>query len=80
MTQSLAQRAAFLCRTESFRRWLDRRRGYVDRTHDEAMAAEWLRNACKVSSRSEITPGSYAECMLYKIEREYRRELAEEVA
>ena len=55
---SLAQRAGMLAKDELFWRFLEQTNGL--KGVNETDAAEWIRLACKVTSRSRIAPGTYA--------------------
>lgn len=63
-----------LCADINFRRWLDTKRAVVAGTHDETMAADWLRAACKVQSRAELDHVEYAALMFRKIIHTYQAE------
>ncbi len=70
----LARSAAMLCANPKFHRWLDRRRSIVNGTHDEQMATEWLRKACKVDSRAQLDHDEYGAAMFNKIMRTFLQE------
>lgn len=67
---ALARAAAVLCKEQSFRLYLDRRRRYKfgltakqlpDGTHNEQDAREWLCAACGIHSRAELDHSPEAE-------------------
>lgn len=74
MTQPLSQTAVFLCKNESFRRWIDRVYGLLDRTTDVAGAAEFIKRTCTVESRREFDTNEYAAQRFRAMHSRYVRE------
>lgn len=75
MSQSLVQRAIFICNSESFRRWVDRQRGWLDRTTDAKSAGTWLKAQIGIASRNELVPGSAAAQRFADLESRYRSDI-----
>lgn len=69
------QRAIFICNSESFRRWVDRQRGWLDRTTTPKQAGDWLKAQLGIASRNELVPGSAAAQRFADLESRYRSEV-----
>ncbi|WP_110685095.1 hypothetical protein [Salinicola aestuarinus] len=82
MSHAQARRAAMLGGNARFRLYLDHRRRHrqgltleqlPDGTHDEADAADAIREACGVTSRRELDTNDEARQMLDRIVADYQR-------
>lgn len=79
MTNQLcSQQAAFLCRADSFQRWIERRQHRLYDSVGTSQAAEWLRNELGVISRAELDVPGAARERFDAIVSEYRQSLAEQ--
>jgi len=74
LTQPLSQTAVFVCKSESFRRWVDRQCGLLDRTTDVNAAAEFIKRECDVISRRELDNNPEKACAFQMLLSKYRRE------
>lgn len=72
--QPLSQQAVFLCRSESFKRWIDLDLGLLDRTTDVAGADEYLKRELEIQSRRELDNNPEKACAFEKLLSKYRRE------
>lgn len=52
--QPRSQQAVFLANGESFRRWVDRVSGLLDRTTDARSAGTFIKTECGIKSRREL--------------------------
>lgn len=75
MNQDLVQRAVFLCNGESFRRWVDRQRGWLDRTTTPKQAGDWLKAQLGITSRNELVTNPTAAQKFADLEKRYRTEV-----
>lgn len=60
-TLPLPQQAGILCNTPEFQKFTALRSGFPGQQFSRSASAEFLRQWCRVDSRSEITTGSKAE-------------------
>lgn len=74
--QPLCIQAVYICKSESFRRWIDRCEGLLDRTTTVAMAAEFIKRECDVRSRKEFDSDPEKSYAFTQLLSRYRRELA----
>jgi len=77
-TQPLSQQAVFLCRTDEFHRYVERKKRLVWGCCDERTAAEWLRQQCGITSRGQLDREPECAAAFDRILRDYRRELLQE--
>lgn len=75
MSQPLSQFAVFICRNESFRRWIDRCEGLLDRTTDVAGATEFIKRECGITSRRQLDNEPEAAQAFRMLLSKYRREV-----
>ncbi len=80
MTQRLSQQATFLCRTDEFLRYVERKKRLVFGCCSEQTAADWLRQQCGVSSRGQLDRDPECAAAFERVLSEYRRDLAGESA
>jgi len=66
----------FICNSEDFHRWLERRPGYVWGTVDAKQAANIVRGLCGVKSRSELKDNEQAQQKFEALIKEFRSEMA----
>lgn len=78
--QPLSQQAAFLCRADSFQRWVERRLHRLYDSMDTAQVAEWLRDELGVESRRELDVPGPAREKFEALLSEYRQWLARDAA
>lgn len=78
-TNHHARAAGILCRDPAFRLYLDRRArakfgaDVPDGTHTDQDASEWIRKACRVSSRAEIDTNQQAAATFRLIQNRFNR-------
>lgn len=77
-----ARRAAMLCNDKRFRLYLDARRRHLNRmtreqlpdgTHSSDDAADFIRDACGISSRAALDHNAQARQMFVRIVEDYNR-------
>jgi len=73
--QPLSQQAAFLCRADSFQRWVERKLHRLYDSMDANQAAEWLRDQLGVESRRELDIPGPAREKFEALLSEYRQDL-----
>jgi hypothetical protein len=76
VSQKLSVQAHGLCATESFQRFVDRKRGLLDKTTGYDGAAQFVRDYCGVKSRGDLD--YVAECggKFKALRSEYRQTIA----
>jgi hypothetical protein len=65
-----SQQAAVLCKNETFQRWANAQEWHYS-VKDEASAARFMRDRCKVESRSEFDHDGKAQCAFEDMKTEY---------
>lgn len=79
MTNHHARAAGILCRDPVFRLYLDRRArarfgaDVPDGTHSEEDAGDWIRKACRISSRADIGTNQQAAATFRLIQNRFNR-------
>lgn len=78
--QPLSQQCAFLCRADSFQRWVERKLHRLFDSMDTNQVAEWLRKELGVESRRELDVAGPARERFEALLSEYRQWLARDAA
>ena len=68
--------SVFICRNEDFHRWIERRLQGCWGKIDEAMAANFIREYCRVTSRSELKTNIEAQKRFDSLINEFRHDRA----
>lgn len=73
--QPLSKQAFGLCNTESFQRWIYRKKGILDKTTDADMAADYVREQCGIASRGMLDSDPECARKFEALRSEYRKSL-----
>jgi hypothetical protein len=68
--------SVFICRNEDFHRWIERRLQGCWGKYDEAMAANFIRDYCRIASRSELNTNAEARGKFEGLLKEFQRDRA----
>lgn len=75
--QPLSQQAVFIANSESFRRFVDRCEGLLDRTTTPKSAGLFIKHYCGVRSRKEFDSDPEKAAAFLQLLSRYRRYIAE---
>lgn len=69
---SIVLQAVGLCRNESFHRWIEKRLQGCWGPVDEAFAANFVREYCRIKSRSELATNVKASALFRNLLKEFQ--------
>jgi hypothetical protein len=72
MRPNVVLQAVFLCKEESFHRWIEKRLQGCWGNYDETMAVNYLREYCHITSRSELNTNARAAELFEQLLKEFK--------